>query len=114
MLPVWKGEGLATAKFGNIAIDKLLEKMLLFGAEKKNIVAKVFGGADSLGDNAIFEIGKRNIQLAEDLLSDYHIPIISSNVGGTVGRKILFHSGSGIVYMKFVNNQENKNDTENF
>ena len=28
MLPLWNGEGLASPKYGNIAIDKLVKKML--------------------------------------------------------------------------------------
>lgn len=103
MLPIWKGDGLATAKYGNIAIERLLQKMLTLGTEKKHIIAKVFGGADRLGDDAVYGIGKKNIQIAEDQLAAYNIPIVSSNIGGTVGRKVLFKTGSGLVYMKFVN-----------
>jgi chemotaxis protein CheD len=103
MLPLWKGEGLATLRYGNIAIEKLLEKMLLLGGSKKNIVAKIFGGANSMGDNTFYGIGKQNVQLAESQLSTYHIPIVSSNVGGCIGRKILFNTESGLVYMKFIN-----------
>lgn len=104
MLPLWDGEGLATAKYGNIAIEKLLERMFALGATRKNLIAKVFGGADQLGENGYFSIGKRNMLLAQDTLTDLHIPIVASNVGGSVGRKVLFNSESGQVLMKFVKN----------
>lgn len=102
MLPVWKGEGLATAKYGNIAIDKLMEKMESLGSSRRNLVAKIFGGAEQLAGNSFFGIGKRNILLAEEHLSDLKIPILSSSVGGQTGRKIVFNSSTGLVYMKFV------------
>ena len=44
MLPLWNGNGLASPKFGNIATEKLIEKMQRNGSSLKNIVAKVFGG----------------------------------------------------------------------
>jgi chemotaxis protein CheD len=102
MLPLWNGDGLATAKYGNIAIDKLLGKMLSLGSDQKNIIAKVFGGANQLGENSFYSVGRRNIQLAEDVLATHRVRIMATNVGGTIGRKILFHSGTGMVYMKFV------------
>ena len=44
MLPLWNGNGLASPKYGNIAIEKLYENMLQTGSEHKNLIAKVFGG----------------------------------------------------------------------
>ena len=42
LLPLWNGEGLATPKYGNIAIVKLIEKVQSYGAGGK-VVPKVFG-----------------------------------------------------------------------
>jgi len=39
MLPFWNGEGLASPKYGNIAIAKLIEKMLEFGSDRRNLRA---------------------------------------------------------------------------
>ena len=44
LLPFWNGEGLASPRYGNIAIPKLIEKLLSLGSERKNLRAKVFGG----------------------------------------------------------------------
>ena len=46
MLPYWNGQGLASPKYGNIAIEKLIEKMLFLGSKKENLKAKVFGGGE--------------------------------------------------------------------
>lgn len=105
MLPLWKGDGLATAKFGNIAIEKLVSRMLTLGAKKEDLVAKIFGGADQLSGNSFYEIGKRNILVAEDELASLRIPIVASSTGGAHGRKIVFHSGSGQVFLRFVNDK---------
>ena len=39
MLPTWNGMELASPKYGNIAIERLLERMEQLGAQKKNLVA---------------------------------------------------------------------------
>lgn len=102
MLPIWKGEGLASPKYGNIAMEKLIEKMLQLGSKKSCLVAKVFGGAQQLDEMIHYNIGKRNIEVAEEVLKEYGIPIVASNVEGTTGRKIIFHNDTGLVYMKFI------------
>lgn len=111
MLPIWKGDGLASPRFGNISIEKLIEKILALGCDKKNLVAKIFGGVEQYMDGGIYEIGKRNIEIAKDLLRDHNISIVSSSIGGNKGRKILFHSGSGQVLMKYLENPSVVNDS---
>ena len=88
MLPLWNGEGLASPRYGNIAIDKLIEKVTGLGADPENIRAKVFGGGDVLTCNGFLSIGQRNIELARDHLADAKIPIISADTGGKNGRKL--------------------------
>lgn len=104
MLPLWNGQGLASPKYGNIAIEKLISKMLQLGSKKGNLKAKVFGGSQRLETQiSAMEIGKRNTLLAREYLQDEKIPIVSSSVGGSKGRKIVFHSETGDVMMKFIN-----------
>ncbi|OGW39270.1 MAG: chemotaxis protein CheD [Nitrospirae bacterium GWD2_57_9] len=103
MLPFWNGEGLASPRFGNIAIIKLLERMLELGADRRSLQAKVFGGGDMLkATSALMNIGQRNIVLAQDLLRDERIPIVSADTGGKHGRKLLFNTQTGVVLVKLL------------
>jgi len=98
MLPLWNGEGLATPKYGNIAIEKLMEKVLSVGCKKQYLVAKVFGGANVMNTgNEVFMIGERNIILAHEMLEEYGIPVVASDVGGSVGRKIIMNTATGVI-----------------
>ena len=110
MLPVWKGDGLASPRFGDISIEKLIERMLAQGSDKRNLVAKIFGGAEQYAEGSVYEIGKRNIEIAKDILGEHNIAIASSSTGGSRGRKILFHSGSGQVLMKYLESPLSTND----
>lgn len=103
MLPLWNGQGLASPKYGNIAIEKLLNKLLFNGCKTHNIIAKVFGGGEVLESlNNHFSVGLRNIELAEKVLKELNIPIIAQSTGGKYGRKIIFNSGTGEVSQRYV------------
>ncbi|MDD2309872.1 MAG: chemotaxis protein CheD [Desulfuromonadaceae bacterium] len=98
MLPLWNGEGLATPKYGNIAMEKLLSKVLSIGCRREHLVAKVFGGANVSGTGLeVFMIGDRNITLAMGMLEKFRIAVVAKDVGGRDGRKIVMNSESGVV-----------------
>ena len=106
MLPLWNGEGLASPKYGNIAIPKLIQKMLDLGADKKSLCAKIFGGGVVLSVTSPFmNIGERNILFAEDMLKQEQIPIISADTGGQLGRKLIFNTETGAVFVKKLTRQ---------
>lgn len=104
MLPFWNGEGLASIKFGNIAIEKLISEMQRKNCQVKNMVAKVFGGANQVNFTA--RIGDRNAEIARQVLCEHQIKIAAENVGGHLGRKIIFDTQTGTVRMKFVGAQK--------
>ncbi len=107
MLPLWNGQGLASPRYGNIAIEKLIRNLEAMGSKKSNIKAKVFGGAEIIATNiSQFMIGERNIKLAKDILHEEGIPIVSSSTGGKLGRKIIFNTQTGEVRQKYVGKQK--------
>ncbi|WP_005038360.1 chemotaxis protein CheD [Holophaga foetida] len=107
MLPLWNGVGLPTPRFGNVAIDKLVERMLFLGCRKEKLVAKVFGGAQVIaGEMQQFSVGERNVVLAMEML-DYHgIPVIAQSVGGLQGMKICFNTRSGQVLATWIQGRD--------
>lgn len=112
MLPLWNGEGLESPKYGNIAIDLLIQRMISLGSHTRNLKAKIFGGASQFeGTTNIMMVGERNIQLAESMLENYRIPVVARSLGGTQGRKIVFNTFTGQVMMKYIVKQEAKPET---
>jgi chemotaxis protein CheD len=101
MLPLWNGEGLPTPKYGNIAIEQLIRKMMDLGCQKETMVAKVFGGANMLSESSgVYAVGQRNVAFAEQFMQNHGIPIVGSDTGGTSGRRIIFNFGTGVVYLR--------------
>lgn len=109
MLPHWNGNDLASPKYGNIALDKLLERMISLGSRMDDIQAKIFGGGELLdsgnGPSSI-HIGERNIRVARLMLEEKKIQVVASSTGGKRGRKILFFTDSGEVRHKFLEKRE--------
>ena len=103
ILPHWNGHDLSTMKYGNLSIIRILEELLLLGSKYENIIAKVFGGAEVLtGMPTNFHIGKRNAQIAMEILTEFKIPILFTDIGGNSGRKIVFNTQTGEVEFDFI------------
>lgn len=98
MLPLWNGEGLATPKYGNIAMERLLERVLSMGCRRENLVAKVFGGANVSGTGLeVYMIGDRNVTIALQMLEEFGIKVVAQDVGGRIGRKVIMNTESGVI-----------------
>jgi len=112
MMPWWNGRDLPSPKYGDVAIDRLIEKMVALGGSERDMVAKIFGGANQLTFRKGFDIGEQNVSLARDLLKKHEIKIVGENVGGDRGRKIVFHTDTGQVFMKFLERTDASKDHE--
>lgn len=108
LLPMWNGKGLASPKYGNIAIQQLVERMFQLGSRKPDLIAKVFGGAAVLeSQNNVFFIGDRNIRIVRELLEqEMQIKIVAASTGGNQGRKIVFNTFTGEVRQKYLGNNK--------
>ncbi len=103
MLPLWNGNGLASPKYGNIAILQLLQKMESLGSKRNDLVAKVFGGASVLDINTdLFNVGERNADQAMAELDVLKVRVVASSVKGDRARKIIFNTFTGEVRQKYI------------
>lgn len=97
LLPNGKGP-----RYGNEALAQLLEDMTSKGAFVARVVAKVFGGACVIAgfSGSRKAIGTQNTEAAKQFLAAHSIPVRAEQTGGSRGRKLLFHTGSGHAYVK--------------
>lgn len=83
----------ATAKYGNVAIPKLLS-MIQEESPKGKIEAQIFGAAEPPDG---FARGRENALIAKKILSVKNIPVVSEDLGGKKGRKLMFDTKTGHV-----------------
>jgi chemotaxis protein CheD len=100
LLPMKVGGPHASLRFGNVAIDALIEKMLALGSFECDLRAKIFGGATLVDGGRAPALGEQNVILARETLAARRIPIVSEDVGGTRGRKMILTTDDGVVLVK--------------
>lgn len=107
LVPLWNENGLQSPKYGNISIPRLIESMLNVGCELYNMEAKIFGGANVIDVSSHdMMIGRKNILIANEILREYKIPIVAKDIGGEKGRKIMMHSDTGKIFLKYTQKSE--------
>ncbi len=104
LLPFWVGNGQASPRFGNVAVQRLIEKLLALRSQKQNLQAKLFGGACVLEAFRGREnhLGMKNVEVARKLLEVEGVPVIGEDVGGRQGRKLIFHTDEGTALVKLL------------
>lgn len=95
MYPYIRDKEQATLWYGNVAMITLIKLMDKAGTKRGDIVAQILGGARSDSESEINNMGQENISVAKKALAYYKIPIVGEDVGGIIGRKIVFDSSTG-------------------
>jgi chemotaxis protein CheD len=100
LLPRWEPHsGFKTPRYGDIAIESLLEKMKALNCRTTVMQARVFGGGcvlKAFRNPGKGHLGERNAEIAHQLLEQYRIPLIECDTLGNTTRKVTFHTETGI------------------
>lgn len=80
----------APGKFADTAVPRLIEALVARGAKPSALVAKMAGGAQMFKGGPSLSVGERNIEAVTRALETFHVPLLASDVGGTLGRSIRF------------------------
>jgi len=90
-------------KYAETAIDKVLEDMSKQGARRSKIYSKFAGGAQVFKhmNLEILKIGSRNAISVEETLIKKKIPILAKDVGGEVGRSVMFNPVDGSMIVRY-------------
>jgi chemotaxis protein CheD len=109
LLPYNKENDLVHFRYGNESLDYMLIQMLKMGANMHQMVASVYGGSSMFQDTLhSYNIGEKNIEIAVRFLKEKGLSIKHSETGGTVGRKIVFDTNTGVISSSFLQSQGNK------
>lgn len=95
-----RGFNQESAKYGLFAMEILINELLKLGANKKNMVAKVFGGGHVLHASTAGNVPRSNVEFAMEFLQTEGIPIKASDVGGIQARKLFYYPVSAKVLLK--------------
>lgn len=87
-----------SARYGNFAMEMLINEILKNGGKKQNLEVKIFGGGKILRN--MTDVGERNIEFAITYIKTEGLKLISSDVGSPHPRKVYYFPDSGRVRIK--------------
>ncbi|PHI34902.1 chemotaxis protein CheD [Pseudoalteromonas sp. GCY] len=92
-------------RYGNWAMEYLINEVLKNGASRSNLKIKLFGGGKII--SAMTDIGEGNIRFAQAYVEEECLNLISQDVGGPWPRKVIFHPQSGKAQVKKLRTMHN-------
>jgi chemotaxis protein CheD len=91
------------------SINLLFERLLSNGAVRNSLEVKIFGGGQMFlpdPDRPVLKslnIGRRNVETALETIQKHGLSVTTTDVGGNLGRKLLFFPHNGDVWVKKIN-----------
>ena len=89
-----------SARFDVYAMELVINDMLKLGAERRRLVAKVFGGGRLLRGFGTLDVGGRNCAFVLEFLKTEGIPVLAQDLLDNYPRKVHFSPDSGKVLLK--------------
>ena len=95
----WKSSSLSAAtRYGNFAMEHLINVILKHGGQRHNLEVKLFGGGRILAN--MTDVGMRNIIFARDYLATEGLRVIAEDVGDIYPRMVVYFPATGKVRVK--------------
>lgn len=95
----WKSTGLSAAtRYGNFAMEHLINVILKNGGQRQNLEVKLFGGGRILAH--MTDVGMRNINFARDYLQTEGLKVVAEDVGDVYPRMVVYFPATGKVRVK--------------
>ena len=101
----WGGDSLET-RYGNWAMEALINEILKRGGKRGYLEVKLFGGGQVLEN--MTDIGARNIQFVRSYLEEEGLKIAAEDLGGVQPRKVLYFPDTGACRIRRLNRVTNE------
>jgi chemotaxis protein CheD len=106
MLPVDRSEGTgawgntasASTRFGNVAMERLINEILKRGGRRAELEVKLVGGGKVL--DALTDVGARNIQFVKAYVKAEGFRVVGEDLGDLHPRKVLYDPATGSAQVK--------------
>jgi len=92
-------------RYGNFAMENLINEILKNGGERRNLELKLFGGGKVIGNMS--DVGRRNIDFVLDYVETEGLNVIAQDLGDIYPRKVIYFPITGRVKMKKLRQMHN-------
>ncbi len=87
-----------SARYGNYAMEHLINAILKYGGNRKNLEVKIFGGGRILAHAT--DVGRRNIEFVKNYMRVEGLRLAGEDTGDIYPRKVLYFPMTGKVMIK--------------
>lgn len=95
----WGSGGLSAAtRYGNFAMEHLINEVLKAGGQRKHLEVKIFGGGKILAQ--MTDIGARNIAFVREYIRMEGFRLTAADLGDVFPRKVMYYPASGRVRVR--------------
>ena len=95
----WESDGLGlSTRYGNYAMEQMINDILKNGGSRKNLEIKVFGGGRILAQ--MTDIGRKNIDFVEHYIRTEGIKVTARDLGEIYPRKVYYTPITGKAFVK--------------
>lgn len=101
-----------STRYGNFAMEQMINDILKNGGMRKNLEVKLFGGGRVLKNMQTLDIGKKNIDFVMKYIKDESLQLIAEDLGDVYPRKVLYFPLTGKVRVKKLRTMHNNTIVE--
>jgi chemotaxis protein CheD len=95
-------------RYGNYAMEVLINQLMRNGARRENLESKIFGGGNVLRSFTTNMVGDRNAEFVKKYLKEEGIKIASEDVLDVFPRKVYYFPKTGKVMVKKLKEMNNQ------
>lgn len=89
-----------STRYGNWAMEYLINEVLKNGGDKRNLEIKIFGGGRVLENMQQIDVGQKNIDFVRRFIANEGLYLAAEDVGGIYPRKVLYFPDTGSVKVR--------------
>ena len=94
----WSSTVGRAARYGNDAMEQLINAILKAGGRREDLEVKIFGGGRVLAQ--MTDVGRRNIEFVQRYISTEKLTVTASDLGDVYPRQVQFFPASGKVRVR--------------
>ena len=95
-----QGDACAAARYGSVAMERLINELLSKGARRDRMEVKLFGGARVIESS--FDVGQQNARFALDYIRREGLKLVGQDLGGASARRVHYFPHSGKAMRKML------------
>ncbi|MDH5183016.1 MAG: chemoreceptor glutamine deamidase CheD [Gammaproteobacteria bacterium] len=97
-------------RYGNFAMENMINEILKNGGRRQNLEVKIFGGGKILA--SMTDIGHRNIQFVHEYIQEEALDLVAEDTGDIYPRKVMYFPYTGKVKVKRLRSLHNNTIVE--